>query len=220
VPTGELITAPWALVPGCAGRPVTVAPSATAWLGARRRRLDPAPADAPPALVAGPGNDRGEGEVRRVGALYPAAAVLTGAAATVAATTAAIDGAAMAHVAAHGRHRAESPLFSCLELADGPLMGHDVARLRRPPRLAVLSSCEVGLGDVRPGDESIGMSTALLAAGTATVIASVSRVPDTAAMPAMTTLHRELVRGAAPAAALARANTVGEPLGFICLGAG
>ena len=31
VPTGILMTVPWAALPGCAGRPVTVAPSATVW---------------------------------------------------------------------------------------------------------------------------------------------------------------------------------------------
>ncbi|HEX7746607.1 MAG TPA: CHAT domain-containing protein [Micromonosporaceae bacterium] len=220
VPTGGLMTALWPLLPGCAGRPITVAPSATSWLTARRRLLDPAPAAKPPALIAGPGNDRGELEVRHIAALYPTATVLTDQAATVDAAAAAIDGAALAHVAAHGRHRAENPLFSCLELADGPLMGHHMQRLVTPPPVAILSSCELGLSDHRPGDESIGMSTALLAAGTATVIASVSRVPDEAAMRAMVTFHRALVNGARPAAALTLAVTADDPLGFLCIGAG
>ena len=37
-PTGILMTVPWAALPGCAGRPVTVAPSATVWRDALRRR--------------------------------------------------------------------------------------------------------------------------------------------------------------------------------------
>src|SRR5215470_15848504 len=37
VPTGILTTVPWALLPGCTGRPVTVAPSATSWHTAVRR---------------------------------------------------------------------------------------------------------------------------------------------------------------------------------------
>ena len=36
---------------------------------------------------------------------------------------------ALAHVAAHGHFRAESPLFSSLDLADGPLAVHDFERL-------------------------------------------------------------------------------------------
>ena len=40
VPTGILMTVPWAALPGCAGRPVTVTPSATVWRDALRRRAD------------------------------------------------------------------------------------------------------------------------------------------------------------------------------------
>ena len=55
VPTGLLATVPWAVLPGCAGRPVTVAPSATAWLAARQRPATPGrPCSWPaPATTAG-----------------------------------------------------------------------------------------------------------------------------------------------------------------------
>jgi CHAT domain-containing protein len=53
-----------------------------------------------------------------------------------------------------------------------------MGRLAVPPRVAVLSSCELGLNDVCLGDESIGFSTALLAAGTAAAVASVGLVAD------------------------------------------
>ena len=66
VPTGLLATVPWAVLPGCA-RPVTVAPSATAWLAARQRPATPGPA----LLVAGPGNDRGNAEIAAVAAVAP-----------------------------------------------------------------------------------------------------------------------------------------------------
>jgi hypothetical protein len=219
VPTGALLTAPWGLLPGCTGRAVTVAPSAASWLAARRR-LDTAPADRPVALVAGPGNDRGTPEIAEIARVHDKATVLGGAAATVAATAAAIDGAPLAHVAAHGRHQADNALFSRLELADGPLMGHDLQRLAKPPRVAVLSSCELGLNDVRPGDESIGFSSALLAAGTAAVVASVGLVADDAAMRTMVAFHRRLAAGVRPAAALAEATAPGDPAVFVCFGAG
>jgi hypothetical protein len=41
--------------------------------------------------------------------------------------------------------------------------------------MVVLSSCDLGLADVRPGDETFGMVTALLTAGAGTVVASVAR---------------------------------------------
>jgi CHAT domain-containing protein len=111
-------------------------------------------------------------------------------------------------------------LFSELELSGGSIFGYDLQRLTRPPALVMLSSCELGLNDVRPGDESIGMASALLAAGTATVIASVSRVADDAAMAIGVDFHHAVAAGQAPAAALATAAAAGSGTGFICLGAG
>jgi tetratricopeptide (TPR) repeat protein len=217
VPTGLLMTTPWALLPGCAGRPVTVTPSATAWLAARRRR-EHRPGGT--VLVAGPGIQRGEQEVRAIAELHPDAAVLTGGRAGPAATIAALNGAGVAHLAAHGRHQAENALFSTLELAGGPVLGYDLQRLDRPPAMIVLSCCELGLSDVRPGDESFGMASALLAAGTATVVASVGRVADDAAMAVMVRFHRAVAAGSAPAAALASAMRADTAAGFVCLGAG
>jgi hypothetical protein len=219
VPTGALLTAPWGLLPGCAGRAVAVAPSATTWLAAQHR-LDAAPADRPVALVAGPGIHHGDREIKQIAGFHERTAVLDASAATVAATAAIIDGAPLAHLAAHGRHQTENPLFSRLELTDGPLMGHDLQRLAVPPRVAVLSCCELGLNDVRPGDETIGFSTALLAAGTASVIASVGLVADDAAMRAMIAFHRAIAAGVRPAAALANALAPDDDAGFICFGAG
>jgi hypothetical protein len=211
VPTGLLATAPWAVLPGLTNRPVTVAPSATAWLGKRGSRTD----SPRTVLVAGPGNQRGPSEVLEIAARRPGATVLTGSAATPAATLAAIDGAGVAHLATHGRHEAQNALFSSLELAGGPILGYDLQRLAAPPELVVLAGCELGLSEVRPGDESFGMASALLVAGTATVIASVCRVADDTASEAMIGLHRELAAGRPPAEALARAAA---GTGFVCLG--
>ncbi|GAB3960595.1 hypothetical protein GCM10027614_82930 [Micromonospora vulcania] len=226
VPTGPLMTTPWAALPGSTARPVTVAPSATAWLAARDRmrvsRTDTAAGGAAGSIVlaAGPGIDRGDSEVRAISRTYPTATVRTGADATPAATLAALDGADLAHIAAHGSHQAENALFSTLELAGGPLLGYDLLRLRRAPSMVVLSSCELGLTDVRPGDETFGMSTALLVAGTTTVVASVGRVGDELAMTVMVDYHRAVAAGRAPATALAEAIPPGSPAAFICFGAG
>jgi tetratricopeptide (TPR) repeat protein len=219
VPTGVLVTVPWSVLPGCAGRPVTVAPSATVWLSAALRlRAQATGSLAATLLVAGPGNARGEPEIQAIAAIRPHATVLTGSLATPAATLAAFTRVSVAHLAAHGHHQAENALFSTLELAGGPLLGYDLQRVGRTPPMVVLSSCDLGLTDVRPGDETFGMATALLNAGTATVIASVSRVADDEAMAVMTGYHRAVGRGRSPAAALAEAAS---PLaGFVCFGAG
>ncbi|HMH93615.1 MAG TPA: CHAT domain-containing protein, partial [Streptosporangiaceae bacterium] len=204
---------------------VTVAPSATVWRDAMRRRADRRPGAGGPGphatvLVAGPGNARGDAEIRAIAALRPGTSVLTGAAATPAATLAALNRAAVAHLAAHGQHQAENALFSTLELAGGPLLGYDLQWAGRAPLMVVLSSCDVGLTDVRPGDETFGMVTALLNAGSATVVASVARVADDAAMAAMVGFHRAVSAGRPPAAALAAALQGEETAGFVCFGAG
>jgi len=216
VPTGELVAVPWAALPGLSGHPVTVAPSATTWLAGRRRRSGVGAI----VLVAGPGLARAGVEVDTLARLHRGATVLSGPEATPAATAAVWAGAGVVHVAAHGRHQPENPLFSSLELAGGPLMGYDLHRLDRPAELVVLAACDLGLADVRPGDESVGMTSALLAAGTSTVVAAVARVADESAAGLMTRFHAAYRRGRGPGAALAEA-AADEPLtGFVCFGAG
>jgi CHAT domain-containing protein len=185
----------------------------------RLRARPPRPGEAT-LLVAGPGNERGDDEVAAIARLRPHATVLVGPAATPAATLAALERVTVAHLAAHGRHEPENALFSSLELAGGPLMGYDLQQLGRVPRMVVLSTCDLGLTDVRPGDETLGMATALLNAGAATVVASTSRVADSAAMTVMTGYHRAVAAGRPPAAALAGTVPSDPPVGFICLGAG
>ena len=218
VPTGALIGVPWSVLPGCADRPVTMAPSATVWHHGRRHAH--VESDERTLLVSGPGNDRGESEVRAIAALRPDARVLVGGDATPASTLEGLDGARLAHIAAHGRHQSDNALFSELELAGGPLMGYDLRQLSRTPAVVVLSACDLGLADVRPGDESLGMATALLHAGAATVVASVSRVADDAAMTIMAAFHRAMILGDPPAKALAGANPEALHAGFVCFGAG
>ena len=202
-----------------------MAPSATVWRDATRRRVARrtgagGPGPHATVLVAGPGNARGDAEIRAIAALRPGTSVLTGAAATPAATLAVLNKAALAHLAAHGQHQAENALFSTLELAGGPLLGYDLQWAGRAPLMVVLSSCDVGLTDVRPGDETFGMVTALLNAGSATVVASVARIADDAAMAAMVGFHRAVTAGRPPAAALADALQGEETAGFVCFGAG
>jgi hypothetical protein len=225
VPVGVLSAVPWGMLPGLRGRPVTVCPSASAWLASWRAARGFAAQEPPgagdgPLLVAGPGLRLAVPEVTDVAAVYPGSRPLVGGAATVDATLRALDGAQLAHLAAHGHHDRQNVLFSRLDLADGPLMAYDVQRLSVPPRQVVLSACDVGRAMVRPGDEVLGFTAALLHIGTPTVISSVSRVADEVAFGVMTAYHRELSAGARPARALALAAT-DEPLTpFVCFGAG
>jgi CHAT domain-containing protein len=229
VPTGSLHALPWAALPALVGRPVTVAPSAALWLASAAPTPHAFSAGPGVALVAGPGLAGAQAEVTDLAARYSGARVLTGPDATVSAVTAAVDGAEMAHIAAHGTFRADNPLFSSLTLADGALTVYDLERLRTAPRRVVLSSCDAGLSAVRPGDALMGLAAAVLGLGTETLVASVSPVPDDGASVLMAALHADMVAGAGPAMALARAASsldVGDDrmqavaAGFACFGSG
>jgi CHAT domain-containing protein len=131
-----------------------------------------------------------------------------------------LDGTPLAHLAAHGYHDRENFLFSRLDLADGPLMAYDIQQLAAAPHQVVLSACDVGRSVVRPGEELLGFTAALLYVGTATVISSVARVADDDAVGIMTSYHRGLAAGAGPAQALADAVR-SEPFSpLVCFGAG
>ena len=232
VPTGLLHGLPWSCLPGLAGRDVTIAPSAAMWLS-DGPGPEPAPGPSPGpeaapaatrdrvALVAGPDLPGAVAEVRRLASLYPDAEVLVGPAATTANVLTAIERADIVHIAAHGTFRADSPLFSSLLLADGPLTVYDSERVRSVPQLVVLSACEAAVADVRAGDELLGTAAALLGMGVRSVVAPVFAVPDAATTPLMVALHQELVAGARPAAALARASAGQDRAAvaaFLCIG--
>jgi CHAT domain-containing protein len=213
---------PWAMLPQLRGRPVMVAPSAAIWSALQAPR---GAAQSKVVLVAGPRLRHARAELAALGRLHPSAATMAGRQATVTAVMDALDGAAIAHIACHGHFRSDSPLFSSLELADGPLNAYELQRLERAPSLIVLSACDLGTSDTRPGDELLGFAAALIGMGTRTIIASVVPVPDSGAKRLMISLHKHLRTGDPPSVALAKAQ--GElrargyaQAGFVCLGAG
>ena len=222
VPVGPLACVPWNLLPELRGRPVTVCPSASSWLAAWRRRpaSEPVPDRMPPLLVAGPGLTQAAVEVAAIARIYPGARPLLGESASVSATLLGLDGCPLAHLAAHGHDERENFLFSRLDLADGPLMAYDVQQLAAPPGQVILSACDVGRSVVRPGEELLGFTAALLYIGTATVISSVARVADDAAVGIMTAYHERLSTGARPAVALAEAAAADPFSPFVCFGSG
>ena len=236
VPFGELYSVPWESLPTLHGQAVSVAPSATAWVGAAE-----APAtDGQVVLVSGPDLPDSVSELEHLREVYPDAVVLDGERATTEAVLKAMDGAKLVHIAAHGTHEPANAMFSRLELVDGGLLAHEVARLPRPPEHIVLAACELALSHIRPGDEPLGFAGAMLASGSRTVVAAVNRVGHRSAAltmtdyhrrlvstsaqdlaEAMTDYHRRLASGTRPARALAEA-TAADPLRrpFILLGAG
>lgn len=203
VPPAALHAAPWGLLPSLGMRRLTVAPSARLWLRSRQRHR---PLPRRPALVTGPGLTSEAAEATAVAARYADSTVLLGETATVADTVRALDGAPLAHLAAHGSFRADAPLFSALTLADGPLYFHDLDAMTRPPHTLVLSACDAGDTAAVGADEGLGLVTALLALGTCAVLASVVPVNDAATIPVMTALHDGLAAGEALPEAMRRAR--------------
>jgi tetratricopeptide (TPR) repeat protein len=224
VPPGRLQALPWGLVPALAERPVNVVPSAAAWL--RARRLRP-PSDRRVVLVLGPGLSAGRAEVMRLAEKYPDATVLADGDATAEKVLRELDGAWIAHIAAHGTFRADSPLFSSLRLDDGPLTVYDFERLRRAPYRMVLSSCDSGLAKPVGADELLGLSSSLIPLGAAGILASVVPVNDPATAPLMLAVHDNLQAGQSLATAFAgaRSEARGDPVAvaaarsFVALGA-
>jgi hypothetical protein len=213
---GALAGVPWPMLPDIHDRQLTIATSATRWAG-DRGRLAPTGT----GFAGGPGVARGDEELDRASIAWPAASVLRGDAATVDAVTRLASRVGLLHVAAHGRHAADNPLFSGLELADGTLFGYDIDRMPRVPHTVVLSACEVGRSSVRWGEEAIGMTRAWLHAGSVCVVAAPVVVADDIAAELLGAMHAGLAAGRSPADALAAASArTGIVAPFQCHGSG
>ncbi|HTQ92488.1 MAG TPA: CHAT domain-containing protein [Streptosporangiaceae bacterium] len=224
IPPARLGAVPWTLMPSLRDRVVTVAPSASSWLRARRMR-PPAPRRV--ALVVGPGLATMGAEVEPLRSRYPEAVVRGHGDATADRVLSALDGAWLAHIAAHSTFRADNPMFSSILLDDGPLTVHDFERLGRAPYQLVLAGCDSGVAAPVGADELLGLVSSLGPLGAAGIVASVVPVNDVAAVPLMLALHDALQRGATLPEALAAARqAVGDdPLAqatahsFVALGA-
>ena len=192
VPPGRLHGIPWALLPALASTAFSVAPSAAAWL---RASAAPQPDRQHVVLARGPGLSTDGAEVPLVAQLYDDATALSGPDATAGNVLSALDGAWLAHVAAHGTFRADSPMFSSLRLHDGPLTVYDFEQLQRAPYRLVLPSCDSGVLAPAGSDELLGLVSSLLPLGTAGIAAAVVPLNDVAVVPLMVELHKCLRLG-------------------------
>ena len=190
VPSGPLHRVPWS---GLHTGEMCVVPSATFW--ARGRRAAASPDGTGLALVAGPGLPGAVAEVQEVHRARPGSGLLLPPDSTVRATLKLISNAGLAHVACHGLLRSDNPLFSSLLLSDGPLTLYEVLASGVVPRRVVLAACESGVEHSYAGGEVLGFVGALMARGTAGVVASTIPLPDGASVPLMTGLHRNVAAG-------------------------
>jgi hypothetical protein len=201
-PPGRLHATPWALAPALADVPVSVVPSAALWL----RATASAPSAGRRVLIAGPGLESGGAELDPLAERHPDAILLRAGAATVESSLRALDGAAIAHVAAHGHFRDDSPMFSSLDLDDGPLTVHDLERLEHAPHRIVLSACESGVVAPIGAGEMLGLVSVMLAMGSAGIVSSVATVNDRATAALMLDVHAALDDGLGLGEVLLRAR--------------
>ncbi len=217
VPSIAISPLPWGMLPRLRGIPLTVARSVTTFLR---------PADAPAQrlrvrVVTGPDVDL----ARRESAGVLDAWQLSGDPGLHGSTTrfarAALAGADLVHIAAHGHHEPFGPLFSSLDLVDGPLFAHELQSSGVRAAHIALSACEAGDALVRPGEETLGFATTMLALGARAVVAALGAVPDHTAVTLMVRYHRDLAAGRSTDEALAHAvEQVGDLAGvFSAFGA-
>jgi CHAT domain-containing protein len=211
VPPGKLNAIPWALLPALRDRVVSVAPSATSWM---RALAAPPPHHRHVTLARGPGLITEGAEVPQVAELYDDVTVLVNSAATTQKVLYALEGAWLAHIAAHGIFRSDSPMFSSLRMQDGPLTVYDFEQLRRAPYRLVLPSCDSGVQAPAGANELLGLVSSLLPLGTAGIIAAIVPLNDQAVVPVMVNLHRYLRTGQTLAEALCRVcyGLTGDPI--------
>ena len=202
--SARLQAAPWSALLPC---PVSVAPSASLWWRSARR----APRPGPTVLVAGPDLEAAVAEVHALAETRPDARVLVPPDSSARAVRAALTGAGVAHLACHGRVRADNPLFSSLLLADGALTVHELDRRAGVPERIVLAACDVGAPVVYPGNELLGFVGTLLARGARGIVASTTLVADRHVLPLMRDLHDGLAAGGSTARALHAARGRVDP---------
>ncbi|MFL6152334.1 MAG: CHAT domain-containing protein [Ornithinibacter sp.] len=215
IPSRTLAAVPWSLLPSLLGRPVTVAPSLTRWVRGPSRTA--ATWSDPAAALYGPGLARTRPEIRAVRGFWSTDPVPTDdRPATSDEVVNALGRARVVHLAAHGIHEAQSPLFSSVQLADGPVFAHEFPRPVAAEHVS-LAACDVGQFSTRPGDEPLGLAVALMALGATSVLAAVSPVADSVAADAMVAYHRVLSTGADAAEAWAGVVREQPAAGVFCL---
>lgn len=224
VPPSAMMSIPWASLSTFADRPLSVAPSATAWWVTARRR--PA-ASSQTIALAGPRLVHAAAEVQSVAATHSNGRAVVGSDSTSRVLTESEGAIGTVHIAAHGRLRQDSPTFSSFELADGPFTVHDMRRLPSPIRRWVLASCDLGSAG-SSGADLEGIVAALFGAGAGAIVAASAEVPDTSTTKLMVGLHERLAEGASMPVALHDARQRLDPtdpgervvqLAFTCFGA-
>jgi len=118
------------------------------------------------------------------------------------------------HLATHSFLGEANPALSGIAFAqptgqsseDGILYSPEISAMQLKAELAVLSSCESGIGPLAEGEGLLSLSRSFLEAGVPNIIASLWKVYDRYTAEMMAPFYKELLNGARPAAALRQAK--------------
>ena len=112
------------------------------------------------------------------------------------------------HVACHGLFRTDAPLFSTLDLADGPLTAGEVEEWSMPQaQLVTLSACETGV-NLSWGSDLLGLARGFFRAGARQLLVSLWAVDDVATAELMARFYATLNSGKSVVSALSEAQTM------------
>jgi CHAT domain-containing protein len=134
---------------------------------------------------------------------------LTGVAATKAVVRERIRGTPLLHFATHANLFETEPLRSSIILANGEeLTVYELMGLQLDAEIVVLSACDTGRGAISGGDDVVGLTRGLLAAGARSAVVSLWPVEDVSTSLLMGAFYGRLIqRKGAAAAALAEAQS-------------
>lgn len=212
VPDGVLHRIPASVLLAGADDPVVVRlPSATTL--ARLREPAAAQPIAGPLLAvdwAGKGLPGARAEVRELGDTYRGVRVEHSTVTGQRISAAELGRYAGLHFAGHTEIDDRRPWLSELAGIGGPeggaLRASDVSAMRLRSRLVVLSSCASGTGAMLPGEGLAGLSSAFVASGARSVVATLWPVDDGTTRRLMRRFYQELARGRDAGDALALAQ--------------
>jgi CHAT domain-containing protein len=167
-----------------------------------------------PDSLPGTGN-----EARAIKRLVPGADLRLGRSSTEAEVRRALGAGRPVHLASHGSHNPQNPLFSrvivgrgggALPNNDGRLEVHEILGLSTTSPLVFLSGCETGLGTegepFAEGTDEGSLSQAFLVAGAGSVVATLWPVTDAGAADLAERFYRHFRAGLDPGESLALAQ--------------
>lgn len=109
------------------------------------------------------------------------------------------------HIACHGEFNTFESLKSCIKLAktkdqsapegEDELTAAEIFSLEMKADLVILSACESGINENKPGDELIGLTRSLIYAGTPSVVVSLWEVEEISTSILMSRFYQKLKDG-------------------------